>query len=247
MPDKNEFTGKTEHKQFAFELKAISEDGSFKGYAARYDSVDLGGDKIEPFAASKSLKKRGGKMPILRNHSARMEDLVGENSVAVEDEKGFMVEGKFNLDTESGLDTYKKVKFAKENGRQTGLSIGYIANRKQIDYVDGVRILKEIDIMEYSVVVFPMQPTARISSVKSFCENASDEDIALKKREIETVLRDADCSREESKAAVSAIFAVRDALDDDKKEAEALEQKQAEEVAFVQLLRETAKRIRGDI
>ena len=213
------FDGKIEHKQVGFEVKEMGDDGSFKGYAAVYGNVDYGSDKIEAFAATRSLKKGGGKMPILRNHSAKIEDIVGENCEALEDEKGFKVAGQFNLDTDSGLDTYKKVKFAKEHGRPMGLSIGFRANIKKIDWVDGIRVLKEIDVKEYSVVVFPMNGRAKITSVKSFCETASDEEKAHMKRDFENLLRDAGASVKESKAAVSALFAQRDAEDEDEKKA----------------------------
>jgi uncharacterized protein len=218
----SDFSGATEHKQFDFEIKALNDDGSFEGYAAVYGNVDLGGDVIEPFAAAKSLKVTGGKMPILRNHSARIEDIVGENMAGSEDDKGFKVSGKFDLDRESGRDTYKAVKFAKDAGRKMGLSIGFIPNYKMVDYIDGVRHMKEIHIMEFSVVVFPMNPKARISSIKSFCEVATSEDIALKKREFERALRDVGASQSERKAAVDAIFNLRD-VEKDEAEAKAKE------------------------
>jgi HK97 family phage prohead protease len=219
-----EFKGATEHKEFEFEIKAINDDGSFKGYAAVYGNVDLGGDTIEPFAAKRSLKATGGKMPILRNHSAKIEDIVGENISGTEDDNGFKVEGKLDLSRESGRDTHQAIKFAKEAGRKMGLSIGFIPNWKKVDYVEGVRHLKEIHIIEYSVVVFPMNPKAKISSIKSFCEKATAEDIALKKREFERALRDVGASQKEQKAAVDAIFTQREV--DKEAEAKAKEQEE---------------------
>lgn len=230
--DIEQFSGRKESSQFELEIKAIEDDGSFKGYAAVYGNVDLGGDTIEAFAASRSLKATGGKMPILRNHSAKIEDIVGENWAANEDEKGFVVEGKFDLSRESGMDTYKAVKFAKDAGRKMGLSIGFVPNYKKIDYIDSVRVLKEIHIVEYSVVVFPMNPKAKITSIKQFCEAANDADIALKKREFERALRDVGASQKEQKAAVDAIFSQREVTKDEEAMAElkAKEEAQASEL-----------------
>jgi hypothetical protein len=234
-----EFKGAAEHKEFEFDIKAMADDGSFKGYAAVYGNIDLGGDIIEPLAAKKSLKSTGGKMPILRNHSAKIEDVVGENMVGTEDEGGFYIEGKFDLSRDSGRDTYQAVKFAKDAGRKMGLSIGFIPNWKKVDYIEGVRHLKEIHIIEYSVVVFPMNPKAQISSIKSFCEDASSEEIALKKREFERALRDVGASQKEQKAAVEAIFLQREVQE----EADAKASRENAELAA--LLIETANRI-GD-
>ncbi len=235
------FKGVTEYQDFAFEVKAIEEDGAFEGYAAVYGNVDRGKDTIAPFAAKRSLKQTKGKMPILRNHSARIEDIVGENVEASEDDKGFKIKGRFDLDRQSGKDTYQAIKFAKNHGRKMGLSIGFIPNWKQVDYIDNVRILKEIHIVEYSIVVFPMNPKAQISSIKSFSKDAPEEKIVQKKREIEAVLRDVGCNQAEQKSGVAAIFALRDVSDESDAERK---QKKVEEGKIADAILATATRIK---
>jgi hypothetical protein len=52
-------------------------------------------------------------------------------------------------------------------GAVDGLSIGFRAVRGRRDARSGVRLLSEVDLWEISVVTFPMQPQARIRSLKA--------------------------------------------------------------------------------
>jgi hypothetical protein len=46
------------------------------------------------------------------------------------------------------------------------LSIGFRADRFQLDTASGVRRLKKIDLWEISLVTFPMLPQARVTALK---------------------------------------------------------------------------------
>jgi HK97 family phage prohead protease len=48
-----------------------------------------------------------------------------------------------------------------------GLSIGFVTREDSYDRVTGIRTLKKVDLWEVSVVTFPANPAAQISSVKS--------------------------------------------------------------------------------
>ena len=52
-----------------------------------------------------------------------------------------------------------------KDGALTGLSIGYHAKEQR--YENDVRVLSEIDVLETSLVTFPMNDFARINAVKS--------------------------------------------------------------------------------
>lgn len=52
-------------------------------------------------------------------------------------------------------------------GALDGLSIGYRTVQARRDPVSKIRRLTEIDLWEISIVTFPMQPDARVSTVKS--------------------------------------------------------------------------------
>lgn len=51
-----------------------------------------------------------------------------------------------------------------------GLSIGFVTREDSYDRVTGIRTLKKVDLWEVSVVTFPANPAAQISSVKSAIE-----------------------------------------------------------------------------
>jgi uncharacterized protein len=148
--------------KFKFELKDISESGSFSGYASTFGNEDLGGDIVASGAFTKTIKENP-EVPILWQHS----ELIGVNRKMVEDKRGLYVEGELNLDVQRGKEAYS---LAKQKAVK-GLSIGFDAI--QIDYsrkTDGIRILKEVKLYEYSLTPFPMNERAGISSVKSMAD-----------------------------------------------------------------------------
>jgi hypothetical protein len=123
-----------------------------------------------------------------------------------EDENGLLVEGRL-LDTQLGLDTYKTMKA----GAIGGLSIGFRATEfaMQMNPDDARRTLKAVELFEVSVVGFPANSLARVSSVKAA------EDIKTL-RDFETFLRDAGgFSNARAKAIASHGFKAFDAGRDD--------------------------------
>jgi len=190
-----------EYKAFPL-LECKSEDaGRFTGYAAAY-SKDVYGDRIAPGAFAKTIKRQKGKIPILYNHN---DDIpLGFSSELVEDSKGLYIDALLSLESSRGRDVHELLKTAKAVDFRMGLSIGFITEDE--DYEDGEgRLLKSIDLWETSITPFPANRQARIDGFKSI-------------RNFEQLLRDAGCSRAESKRALaclesvlSADTAVRDA------------------------------------
>ena len=85
-------------------------------------------------------------------------------------------------------------------GALDGLSIGFKVDQKSVSYEKDTnrRIIKEVKLMEVSLVTFPMNPRATVRQVKG-------EDITV--REWEKGLRDAfQLSRSEAKIAATAVF-----------------------------------------
>lgn len=200
------------------DAKAVKSDGinvaEISGYASVTENLDLGRDRIKKGAFRKSLSNNGGKIVVLVDHDYKMGSIVGETTTAREDDNGLYVDFQLNLDTQAGAETYSRLKHAQSVGRKTGMSIGYTISDYEYKTVKGVeeRHLKEVDVMEYSLVTFPMNTSATVTTVKSILESGDAEAIAFKKRSIESLLRDASgCSEKEAKAGVSAIFSKRDA------------------------------------
>ena len=179
------------------------EYGYFEGYGSIFGNKDLGNYVIEKGAFINSLRKRKPKnVKLLYQHKSDMP--IGIFESIQEDEKGLYVKGKLALKTQAGAEAYELLKM----GALDGLSIGFRVKPESVSYDKRAnkRIIKEVDLMEISLVTFPMNPKATISSVKG-------EDISV--REWEKGLRDAfQLSRSEAKVAAVAVtksFNQRDA------------------------------------
>ena len=177
------------------EIKANdNEDGTFEGYGSVFNNTDLGNDVIKTGAFTKSLAERGTKgVKLLYQHKSDMP--IGVFDEIVEDSHGLRVKGRLALGTTAGRDAYELLKM----GALDGLSIGFRVNPKEVSYDKrkGQRIIKEVDLMEISLVTFPMNPKATVRQVKG-------EEISI--REWENGLRDAfNLSRSEAKVAAKAV------------------------------------------
>ena len=156
-----------EYKTFAFNLDEVTDLGQFQGYAATFGNTDLGNDVVEPGAFKQSLlASRGGKIPILDHHNPSRQ--IGWNLEAWEDSHGLFVRGQLDLNVQAARERHSLMRLASRIGGQTGLSIGFQTVREEADTADfRIRHLKEIQLMEYSIVTFPMNPSATVTQVKA--------------------------------------------------------------------------------
>jgi HK97 family phage prohead protease len=155
------------------DLKFASAEGdrTFSGYGAVFGNVDSYGDVIQKGAFKKTLQehKDAGTMPaMLSQHGGWLSagDMmpIGVWTSMSEDDTGLLVEGKLS-DTPRGQEAYTLLK----DKALTGMSIGYVA--REFSYGskpdDPRRVLKDVDLMEVSLVTFPANPLARVDGVKA--------------------------------------------------------------------------------
>jgi uncharacterized protein len=155
-----------EIKSFPFKLDALNDAGEFSGYASTFGSVDLGGDVVEKGAYKKTLKESQGRIPILDHHDPTRQ--IGWNIGAHEDDRGLFVRGLLDLNVNTARERHSLMKMAQNIGGRTGLSIGFRTIKEEPDQNrPNIRRLKEIQLMEYSVVTFPMNQQAGVISVKA--------------------------------------------------------------------------------
>ena len=155
-----------EIKSFPFKLDALNDAGEFSGYASTFGAVDLGGDVIEKGAYTKTLKESQGRIPILDHHDPTRQ--IGWNVQAHEDERGLFVRGLLDLNVRAARERQSLMKMAQSIGGRTGLSIGFRTIKEEPDRKrPNIRRLKEVQLIEYSVVTFPMNPQAGVVSVKA--------------------------------------------------------------------------------
>lgn len=146
-------------KSISLEIKADETDErSFTAYASKFGNVDAHGDIVMPGAYSASLAS-GRKIKLLFNHDPNLP--IGKVTEAYEDETGLMIKGFFS-DTAKGNEIRQLVL----DGAIDSMSVGYRTRDYEYNQL-GHRLLKEIDLFEISVVVFPSNDQALITSAKS--------------------------------------------------------------------------------
>lgn len=142
----------TERKAFSFvEFKSVDEEGNFKGILSTYGNEDLVGDICDPGCFDNSVKERGAKRPLLWQHMYF--EPIGSFSIT-DTKDNLAVDGHFNMAVQRGREAYSLLKAGDVNG----LSIGF--QLKDADYVDGIRHIKDADLLEGSFVTFPANPEA---------------------------------------------------------------------------------------
>ncbi len=155
-------------------IKADGVQGTISGYLGHFHNVDSQLDVILPGAFTQTIKDAKARraaqqldwlFPLLWNHDFSILP-VGGISDAWEDAKGLMIRASLNLGTQMGKEMYESCL----HGFTPKMSIGY--KTLQSEFVKGadgkmVRQLKEIQLMEGSIVNFPANDLAQITSVKN--------------------------------------------------------------------------------
>lgn len=140
-------------------VKADGDEGTFSGLLSTYGNIDSTGDVCEAGCYDRTVKERGTKRPLLWQHN--QDSPIGSLEI-VATEGALAVSGRVNMGTTMGKDAYALLKA----GDIDGMSIGYIARDYDYDS-DGIRHLKDVDLLEGSLVTLPANELARVASVKS--------------------------------------------------------------------------------
>lgn len=145
-----------------FELKAADDAGNFEGYAAVFNNVDLGDDVILPGAFTRVKTTRAGRLKLALFHD--LTRLVG-SAEFTQDDHGLYIKGKVNLAVSYARDAYELMK----EGTLDSMSIGFNTILAAHEERDGrsVRIIKQAELWEASLVPFGMNPEAQVIDVKS--------------------------------------------------------------------------------
>jgi HK97 family phage prohead protease len=184
----------------ALELKAVGDDGTIEGYGSVFGVVDDWDDVVAKgaFTASLAEHKAAGTMPaLLWQHDS--DEPIGVWTEVFEDAKGLKVKGKLCLDTARGKEAYALLKM----GALNGLSIGFRTVPGTSTYNDdGVRVVRQVDLWEVSVVTFQANKAATVTNIKA----APDLDEIAAPKDAERALRDAGFSKAGATAFVSRVM-----------------------------------------
>lgn len=152
-------------RDFALDVKEVSEEGEFNGYASVYDVIDSYREVVAPGAFANTLRKwnsKGRLPPALWQH--RSGEPVGPFTRMYEDSKGLYVEGKLLVNDVQRAREARALMQAKAIG---GMSIGFSTVVEEWNSESKLLTLKEIDLWEVSIVTFPANEAAQIEAVKS--------------------------------------------------------------------------------
>lgn len=189
--------GQRETRSCALQIKAVGDDGMIEGYASVFGVIDNYDDVIAAGAFGQTLNehKTAGTMPaMLWQHDS--DSPIGVWTEMVEDANGLRVKGMLALATERGKEAQALLKM----GAINGLSIGFLSKEWKYDAKTNVRTLTEVDLWEVSLVTFPSNAKARVTTIKAA------RDMIAAPKDAERILRDAGFSRADATAYVSRVM-----------------------------------------
>jgi HK97 family phage prohead protease len=169
-------TSTLQRKDFDCRFKSLDDAGSFELYAAVFSNVDRQDDVIVP-GAFKNLEKfvRDGWGAL--NH-VQCNLPVAWIESAEQDQHGLKVTGRFHSTPEAqACRTVIQERMAA--GKSVKCSIGYLILDAVVETRDGktVRLLKSIEVFEFSFVNLPANPEAEVLAAKAL--TSTDETPAM--------------------------------------------------------------------
>ncbi|WP_426165840.1 HK97 family phage prohead protease [Sandarakinorhabdus sp. DWP1-3-1] len=139
-------------------------DLRFAGYASVFGVPDSGGDVVLPGAFQGA---RPG-VPLLWQHDSK--EPIGFIESLVEDQRGLRVTARV-VGSGRGAQAVELLRA----GAIDGLSFGYRVKSARPDRARGVRQLASLDLIEVSLVTFPMQPLARVLGLSTLQQETVNE------------------------------------------------------------------------
>jgi len=189
------------HMVVPMELKAVSDEGTFSGYASIFGNVDLGGDVIvkdEPF--KEFVRDEDGKVLTLFQHDSGGFLPGGAGGLPIgkadvtQNAKGLKFDAELVMDDPFVQRVHKHLKAKTLRGMSIGFDI-LPGGAKILE--SGIRELRALKLWEISVVTFGMNPKAGVERVKA----------CVSIRELEDLLRDAvGLSRSKAKLHAAEIW-----------------------------------------
>ena len=128
----------------------------FAGYAAVFDRPDGGGDVVKAGAFARSLGRGHAAVPLLWQHDARRP--IGRIEYLKEDRRGLRVIARLSASSAG-----REAAALLGEGAVAGLSFGYRVREAK---GERPRELTDLDLVEVSLVTFPMQPRARVHAIE---------------------------------------------------------------------------------
>ena len=137
------------------------------GYASVFDVADKGRDVVRAGAFRRAVAAGVAGVPLLWQHDAKRP--IGVIERLQEDRRGLRVIARLADGSSQAGEALALVR----SGAVAGLSFGYRVREAARDAKSGVRQLTDLDLLEVSLVTFPMQPLARVHAVEPLVGHAT--------------------------------------------------------------------------
>lgn len=161
-----------------FKTKSVDEaTGIFEGLAAAFGNIDDGGDVIHKGAFTDTIVEDFDKIKILFNHDESALP-IGKPLLFEERDEGLYMKAQLSM-TAKGKDVLTLLK----DGVLKEMSIGYCIIEDDNDF-EGIHHLYKLKLFEVSVVNFPMNEKAIVSSVKSQGNKSKYKEYTISKNKI---------------------------------------------------------------
>lgn len=188
---------KLKHRNVAFHVKEISDEGEFSGHASVFEVVDWYRDIVMPGAFEESLatwKKKDSLPPVLWQHMSTMP--IGPHTLMREDSKGLYVEGRLMISPAEENPEARKAHALMKAKVIRGMSIGYDIGEGGLTYFkeENTYHLTKLDLWENSIVTFPANTEAMVENVKSILRDGTLPSLS----DFEDYLRDAGFSKKQA-------------------------------------------------
>ena len=198
-----------QQRDISFVVTDISENGEFEGYISTYYDVDSYGTYFLPGAWDRSIERfnAGEVIPVLWSHDRTKP--IGKCTELRSDDKGLWAHGKLTMEDPQAKTAYAHMK----DESVLGLSVGFEMDYDALEYnqeLDAYGIA-DADLMEYSVVVFPANPNAKITQVKSSHDHDIGENDMNLKDQIDAMNKAIEEIRTAANSASDAEISKRDA------------------------------------
>ncbi len=151
-----------------FMTKSVSEEGVIRGVLNHFGNKDHANDVTVKGAFTKTLmaiKESGRDLVVLWQHDHTKPIGIWKN--LRETSRGLEGEAHLNMDVELAREAFSLAK----QGAVTGFSIGYYVIDEEFDRKTNTNYLKEVHLLETSLVTFPCNELSRTEGVKMKLKN----------------------------------------------------------------------------
>lgn len=190
------------------QIKSVNNDGEFSAYGSVFGVKDSYNDIVVKGAFLKSLAElhsKGRQPAMLWQH--KMDEPIGIYTKVEEDDHGLYVEGRLLIDEDP---VAKRAHGHMKAKSVSGMSIGYYLNDYEYDEDKAAWMLKEIELVEISLVTVPSNDQARVEEVKSALRAGG---LPVQKN-LERILRDVGFSKKAARAFMSGGYGALKGCDD---------------------------------